>query len=285
MSIDPFRPREILHSLNIVPKKYLGQNFIIDKNIASRLISEASLDDECIVLEVGPGLGALTSLLVEKAKLVHAVEIDQTFFNFLKENTSSIQNLNLIYGDIIKIETPSHDKVVSNIPYTITGPLISKLLFKENPPELYLIIEKAIADRIIAAPNSKPYSRLSVSVNTFAKPTIIMKVQSRSFYPAPKIDLAMIKLVPHEKLDVFLLDANNREIYLNLLRGVFPYKNKDSINALFLYLKNNRLSKNDVAQFLKEKQKSKKIRNLTKLDFLEIAEKLKLSEKLNSNSE
>ncbi len=283
-NMDPFKPNIIFKKLNIVPKKRLGQNFLTDKNIASRLITEADLSkNHDIVLEIGPGVGALTFLLTENAKVVYAVEYDINLFNFLMKYTSKIENLKLIHADFLKIEVPFYNKVISNIPYTMTGPIISKILMMDKIPELYLIIEKALANRIIAKPSDKNYSRLSVSVNTFVKPTIIKEVKAHCFYPIPKIKLSMIKFIPHQKIDKFLQDEQNRKLYLDLLRGIFPYKNKNISKALFLYLRIFKIGRNEINNIIEDYQKEKKVRTFTKEDLIKIAKSIKLKELWDKN--
>lgn len=277
LGIYPFKPNLILKKLHIIPKKRLGQNFLTDKNTANRLISEAKLfrnHDE--VLEIGAGLGALTFLLVQNAKKVYAIEYDIKLYNFLKEYTSNIENLDLIYGNFLKIEIPFYNKVVSNIPYTMTGPIISKFFLMEEIPEIYMIIEESLAKRIVAKPNDKNYSRLSVSVNTFVKPTIIKEVPPHCFYPVPKIKLSMIKLIPHQKIDKFFKDKNNRKLYLDLLRGIFPYKNKNISKALYLYLRIFKVGRNEIYNLLEGNQKEKKVRAFSKDDLIKIAKLIKL---------
>ncbi len=276
---DPFKPEMILKRLNLIPKKRLGQNFLTDKNTANRLILEAKLSknhDE--ILEIGAGLGGLTFILIQNAKKVHAVEYDFKLYNFLKKFVSNKENLNLIHGDFLKIKIPFYNKVVSNIPYTMTGPIISKILMMEEIPEAYMIIEESLSKRIVAKPNDKNYSRLSVSVNTFVKPTIIKEVPPHCFYPVPKIKLSMIKLIPHHKIDIFLKDKNNRKIYLDLLRGIFPYKNKNISKALYLYLRIFKVGRNEIYNLLEGNQKEKKVRAFSKDDLLKIAKLIKLKE-------
>ena len=221
-------------------------------------------------------MGALTFLLVQNAKKVYAIEYDIKLYNFLKEYTSNIENLDLIYGNFLKIEIPPHNKVVSNIPYTMTGPIISKFFLMEEIPEVYIIIEESLAKRIVAKPNDKNYSRLSVSVNTFVKPTIIKEVPPHCFYPVPKIKLSMIKLIPHQNIDIFLKDKNNRKLYLDLLRGIFPYKNKNISKALYLYLRIFKVGRNEIYNLLEGNQKEKKVRAFSKDDLIKIAKLIKL---------
>lgn len=221
-------------------------------------------------------MGALTFLLIQNAKKVYAIEYDIKLYNFLKEYTSNIENLDLIYGNFLKIEIPFYNKVVSNIPYTMTGPIISKICMMEEIPEAYMIIEESLAKRIVAKPNDKNYSRLSVSVNTFAKPTIIKEVPPHCFFPVPKIKLSMIKLIPHQKIDIFLKDKNNRKLYLDLLRGIFPYKNKNISKALYLYLRIFKVGRNEIYNLLEGNQKEKKVRAFSKDDLIKIAKLIKL---------
>ena len=138
----------ILKQLKIHPSKHLGQNFLIDKNIVKKISSISEISQKDIILEVGPGLGALTEELVELAKKIYAIEIDHRLYSYLDDKFSIYDNLEIIHGDILKIEIPNHTKVVSNIPYTITGPILDKLFFRIDSPIGILTIEKSISDRI-----------------------------------------------------------------------------------------------------------------------------------------
>ena len=119
----------ILKQLNIYPTKQLGQNFLIDKNTVNKIISVAEVSENDVILEIGPGLGALTEELAVLSKKVYAIEIDHRLCSFLNEKFSKYDNVEIIHGDILKIENPIHDKVVSNIPYTITGPIFEKIFY------------------------------------------------------------------------------------------------------------------------------------------------------------
>ncbi len=265
----------ILKELNFVPTKHLGQNFLVDNTTRDIIINQAQVSKNDTILEVGPGLGALTEKLVENAKMVYAIEIDSLLSTFLKSKFSNYDNLKIINGDILKINTPDHNKVVSNLPYTITGPILEKIFFKENPPQGILTIEKAIADRIFFQNNYKNFSRITISVNTFMNPIEKVKISRNSFYPTPNIDLSLINLSPKIKIDNFLIDSEKRSFYLKFLGGILPYKNKNLANALELYVKKKLyldLNKKDIFNILQQNHiENNKVYSYNIDDFLKIS--------------
>lgn len=265
----------ILKELNFVPTKHLGQNFLVDNTTRDIIINQAQVSKNDTILEVGPGLGALTEKLVENAKMVYAIEIDSFLSTFLKSKFSNYDNLKIINGDILKINTPDHNKVVSNLPYTITGPILEKIFFKENPPQGILTIEKAIADRIFFQNNYKNFSRITISVNTFMNPIEKVKISRNSFYPTPNIDLSLINLSPKIKIDNFLIDSEKRSFYLKFLGGILPYKNKNLANALELYVKKKLyldLNKKDIFNILQQNHiENNKVYSYNIDDFLKIS--------------
>ena len=265
----------ILDQLNIKPRKHLGQNFIVDTNIKKKIVNISNISNEDIILEIGPGLGGITELLIEKAKKVIAVEIDSVLSNYLLEKFSVYDNIEFISGNILEIEIPFHNKVVSNIPYKITGPILEKIFFKKNAPYGILTIEKSIATRIYSFNNYRNFSRISVGMNSFMQPLLNINVSRNSFYPIPKIDLALIKIIPKENLDPFLHRKASRDFYLKFIAGIMPYKNKNIVNALYFFFKvNKKLSytKERIFKVLKENNfEDKKIFNLTIDDFIELS--------------
>ena len=263
--------QEILNQLKIIPKKKLGQNFLIDNNIANKFIIESNLsNDEDIVLEIGPGLGALTELLVKKAKKVYAVEIESEFCSFLSEKFSNCKNLEIIHGDILEIELPLHyNKVISNIPYSITGPLLEKVFYKGKPAFGVLTVDKKIGERMFITKSHQNFSRISVTLNSFMEPIKKYNISHNCFYPIPNIDLLMVVLKPKEKVNEFLLDAKNVDYYLRFVAGIMPYKNKNLINALKLYLKKD---KEELMQKLQGTNfKNDKLFNLEIDDFINLS--------------
>jgi 16S rRNA (adenine1518-N6/adenine1519-N6)-dimethyltransferase len=195
--------KEIFEKNNIKPNKILGQNFLIDKNILDKIIKASDLKPTDIVLEVGPGIGTLTQELAKKTKKVFSVEKDQLMLSVLKETLKDYKNIKLINQDILKFEISDlfknskikNYKIISNIPYYLTSPLIRKFLESENQPkEIILMIQKEVAQRICS--NPPKMSLLSVSVQFYAEPKIISYVSKNCFWPAPKIDSAIIKITP-----------------------------------------------------------------------------------------
>ena len=245
----------LLRQLKLRPKKRLGQNFMIDQNIIDKIISLSDLSKEDLILEIGPGLGALTEKLAEKVKKVYAIEIDSHLFSYLKQRFSKYDNIEIINGDILKIHIPLHNKVVSNIPYTITGPIIEKVFFKKKPPQGIITIEKNIAERIFLTKKYKKFSRITIGFNSFMKPIFKTTISRTCFYPIPKIEISLIKVDPKEKINPFFLDNSSIEYYLKFIAGIMPYKNKNIVNALALSFKtnfNNLLNKNDILRVLQE---------------------------------
>lgn len=231
----------ILNQLEIKPKKHLGQNFLTNQNILEKIINLSNISREDVILEVGPGLGALTESLKEKAKKVYAVEIDPILSKYLSEKFSIYNNIEIINGDILQVDIPSHNKVVSNIPYNITGPILEKVFFKNNPPQGILTIEKSIANRVFLSGNYKTFSRISISLNSFMNPVVKYSIPRNSFYPIPKIDLSLIKIIPKESLNQMFLIEESVQFFLEFIAGIMPYKNKNIVNALHLFFK----AKND----------------------------------------
>jgi 16S rRNA (adenine1518-N6/adenine1519-N6)-dimethyltransferase len=223
--------------LNLTPKKHLGQHFLIKQGTAEKILNLSEISKDDVVLEVGAGLGALTEHLINKAKKVYAYEIDPHLFGFLKDKFSEAPHLNLRNQDILESELPYHDKVVSNPPYSITGPLMEKLFFNATPPVGILLIEYQLAKRIFSKGEYKDFSRLSVTVNSFVEPVKKMKISQNAFYPRPQIKLTLIKVKPKEEIHSFLKTPETRQFFLDFIKGIFPYKNKNLPNAVELFLK------------------------------------------------
>lgn len=265
----------ILNQLRVRPDKRLGQNFLIDNNIIEKIITRSELLKDDIILEIGPGLGALTEKLVEKAKRVYAIEIDPRLCSYLENEFSKYNNIEIINADILNADVPIHNKVVSNIPYSITGPIFEKIFYNSNPPEGIMIIEKKIADRIFYDGNYENYSRITIGFNAFMKPKERFLVSRNCFFPAPNIDLSLIKVSPREEINQFLLNDDNKHFFLKFIAGVMPYKNKNLLNALELFLKNNRiinLNKDRINQILQANNyKNDKVFNLKIDDFIELS--------------
>jgi 16S rRNA (adenine1518-N6/adenine1519-N6)-dimethyltransferase len=191
--------KNILQKFNAKPKKYLGQNFLIDKNILNKIIESSDISPKDTVLEVGPGTGILTRELAKKAGKIIAVEKDKSMCKILENELKDFKNTEIINADILKINLslPPSYKVIANIPYYLTSAVIRKFLELENQPtELILMIQKEVAKRICETPPKM--SLLAVSVQFYATPKIIFNVSKNSFWPVPKVDSVVIKITPHK---------------------------------------------------------------------------------------
>jgi 16S rRNA (adenine1518-N6/adenine1519-N6)-dimethyltransferase len=206
-------PRNILNRYKIRPSKGLGQNFLIDKNALKKIIEAAGIKPSDVIIEIGPGLGVLTQALAKQAKTVIAIEKDPKMCEILKENLKDYNNIKIINADILKTRLacepqPRRErssstgvenykiknyKVVANLPYYITSPVIRKFLEADNPPKLMvLMVQKEVAQRICGKPPRM--SLLAVSVQFYANPEIIGYVKKQSFWPQPKVDSAILKI-------------------------------------------------------------------------------------------
>ncbi|MDO8470980.1 MAG: 16S rRNA (adenine(1518)-N(6)/adenine(1519)-N(6))-dimethyltransferase RsmA [bacterium] len=190
------RIKETLKNKGLTPQKRLSQNFLVSQGPIVQLIKAADLQKEDTVIEIGPGLGVLTKELAEKAKKVLAIEKDRGLARSLKEELADLRNVEILEGDILKTPIPFKDyKVVSNLPFSITGPVLRKFLGESPRPRiLALLIQKEVAQRICAKPPHM--SILALSVQFYADSTIHSYVKSGAFWPRPKVDSAIIRIIP-----------------------------------------------------------------------------------------
>lgn len=232
----PKTVRDIMDTYGFAFKKSLGQNFLIDKNFVDKIVDAAEIEGEN-VLEIGPGIGTISYEMAKKAKKVVVVEIDQSLIPILDENLGEFDNVTIINEDILKIdlskliedEFAGEDfKVVSNLPYYITTPII-ELLISNNLPvtDMTIMVQKEVADRMVADESSKDYSSLSVFVKFFSDAKIIIKLPKSVFMPQPKIDSAILKL------DLRVYDENvDQDLLFKLVRAGFNKRRKTILNSL-----------------------------------------------------
>jgi len=237
----PSTIKELLSKYETRPSKGLGQNFLIDKNILEKIITASDIKSADTVLEVGPGIGTLTQELAKKAEKVIAVEKDETMVKILAETLADFKNVEVISGDILefdnskfirnsKFETQNY-KVVANIPYYLTSPLIRQFLEAENKPDfMVLMMQKEVAQRICS--KAGDMSLLAVSVQFYAEPKIISYVSKNCFYPAPKIDSAIIKITPN-KIPVPV----DPELFFKIVKAGFSQPRKQLAGNLSAKLK------------------------------------------------
>jgi len=228
----------------IKPLKRLGQNFLIDKNVVKKVIKAAELHSKDIVLEVGPGIGALTKEIAKKAGKVIAVEKDPRMVKILIENLKEFKNIEIINKDILKnyeLRIMNYEyKIVANLPFYITAPVIRKFLESKYPPEeMVLIVQKEVAQRICSKPPKM--NILAVSVQFYAKPKIISYISKKSFWPSPKVDSAIIKIVPQKKYKDIDID-----LFFKVVKAGFAHPRKQLANNLTNGLKLNKQEVNDL---------------------------------------
>ncbi len=230
---------EILQKYHISLQKKFGQNFLIDKNILEKIVDAAHVTANDCVLEIGPGIGTMTQYLAERAKNVIAVEVDKNLIPVLQDTLSSYNNVTIINQDILKTDLhriiEEHGggrpvKVAANLPYYITTPIIMALF--ENHIALQnitIMVQKEVADRMQAEPGTKNYGALSLAVQYYAKPEIIVKVPASCFIPKPNVDSTVIRLTKYEKPPVAVWD----EAYLfAVIRASFNQRRKTLVNGL-----------------------------------------------------
>ncbi|MHA1485775.1 MAG: 16S rRNA (adenine(1518)-N(6)/adenine(1519)-N(6))-dimethyltransferase RsmA [Promethearchaeota archaeon] len=267
----------ILKQLGIKPNKNLGQNFLINKNTVSKIIFESNIKRTQSILEIGPGLGALTEDLVKNSNQIYAYEIDSVLFSYLSNKFSNNENLKLFNEDILKAKIPSHDIIISNIPYSITGPIFEKVFYKPKPPRGALIIENSIAERLFNRINYKSFSRITVTFNAFMKPVRKFKISRFDFFPVPKIELALVIVEPRKEIDQMLLSDNGRTFFLKFVAGIMPYKNKNIANAVYYFIKNDKnfaYSKQDIEDFLHQNHiKNNKVAHFSVTEIVELSRK------------
>jgi 16S rRNA (adenine1518-N6/adenine1519-N6)-dimethyltransferase len=255
--------KELLAKYETRPSKGLGQNFLIDKNILNKIITASDLKATDVILEVGPGLGTLTQELSKKAKRVIAVEKDKTMIEILKETLFDFKNTQIVQGDILKIENwdliencklkIENYKVIANIPYYLTSPLIRKFLESENPPEeIVLMLQKEVAQRICSKPPDM--SLLAVSVQFYADAKIISNVSKNCFWPAPKIDSAIIKITPRGQTSRPTGGLTSTDLFFKIVKAGFSQPRKQLVNNLagLKDLNGVKLTKDKISEWLLE---------------------------------
>lgn len=245
------RTRQIMDKHRLSFKKSLGQNFIIDVNILKKIIKKAEVDEETIVIEIGPGIGALTEQLAQTAKHVYAFEIDQRFIGVLQQELNPYENITIFNEDILEanLDALIQDvegekiKVVSNLPYYVTTPILMKLLTDELPISSYTVMmQKEVAERMAAKPSTKEYGSLSIAVQFYTTSEIVMSVSPSCFMPQPNVESAILKLTKREQPIVDVLD---RALFFEIVKASFEQRRKTIKNNLGRHFK-ERLGKDEL---------------------------------------
>ena len=211
---------ESLERIGTKPNYHKGQNFLINADIINYQVSQAEITSSDTILEIGGGVGNLTRCLAERAKSVYVIESDNKFAKFLKDDISSSSNVEVIQGDAVKVEFPTFNKCVSNLPYQISSPITFKLLDYEFDSAI-LMYQKEFAQRFFAQVGSKDYSRLTVMINLKAECKYLKTVKPSSFYPSPKIDSSLVSVKKKEKT---VIDKNSD--FDDFITLIFSHKKK-----------------------------------------------------------
>ena len=235
-SIKPkINPKEFFEDINSHPNKNLGQNFIKDLRVIDRIACSAELASDDEVLEIGPGLGALTATLAEQASRVVAVEKDHKLYERLCEMFGSYPNVELIEQDALKTDYDKlykgqKLKVIANLPYSVSSPLLFNLLeARQYFSSMVLMLQQEVGERISAAPGSKTYGSISVMLQAYYDITREFRVSPESFWPKPKVDSVVLKLVPHERSRASIRDE---KLFEKVVRAAFSSRRKMLGNSL-----------------------------------------------------
>lgn len=236
---NPSNTLAIIKKYDFVFQKKYGQNFLIDDNIVEKIVREAGVTKDDFVLEIGPGIGTMTQILAANAREVAAVEIDDNLIPILKETLAEFDNVSVIHNDILKVDIKALAeeknngrpiKVVANLPYYITTPIIMGL-FESGVPidSITIMVQKEVADRMQVGPGTKDYGALSLAVQFYAKPEIVVNVPPTCFIPRPNVGSAVIRLTRHENVPV---DVKDEKLMFKIIRASFNQRRKTLANGL-----------------------------------------------------
>ncbi len=255
---NPQRTIETIKKYQFNFQKKFGQNFLIDAHVISKIINGAQVTKDDFVLEIGPGIGTMTQYLAEAAREVAAVEIDRKLIPILNETLSAYDNVTIINEDILKVDIRALAleknggkpiKVVANLPYYITTPIIMGLFESHVPIDnITVMVQKEVAERMKVGPGSKDYGALSLAVQYYASPYLVANVPANCFIPRPNVDSAVIRLTRHETPAV---SVDNEPLLFNIIRASFNQRRKTLQNGL----KNSNLipaSKEAIADAIRE---------------------------------
>lgn len=235
----PTATKEIINKYSFAFQKKFGQNFLIDTNILENIVGAAEITKDDFVLEIGPGIGTMTQYLCEAAGHVVAVEIDKMLIPILEDTLSEYDNVEVINQDVLKVDIKSLAeeknggkpiKVVANLPYYITTPIIMELFESGVPIEsITIMVQKEVAERMQTGPGSKDYGALSLAVQYYAEVKVMLTVSAQCFMPKPNVDSAVIKLTRHKTPAV---EVRDEKLMFQIIRASFNQRRKTLVNGL-----------------------------------------------------
>ena len=236
---NPKNTIEILNKYKFVFQKKFGQNFLIDEHVLGKIIRSAEITEDDFVVEIGPGIGTLTQYLAASAREVAAIEIDDALIPILEDTLSAYDNVTVIHEDVLKVDLcklaeekngGKPIKVVANLPYYITTPIIMGLFENHVPVEsITIMVQKEVADRMKTGPGSKDYGALSLAVQYYAKPELVANVPPNCFMPRPRVGSAVIRLTRHTEAPV---EAEDEKLMFQMIRASFNQRRKTLVNGL-----------------------------------------------------
>lgn len=263
---NPKKTIEIIQKYNFDFQKKFGQNFLIDGRVLDKIIDAANISKEDFVLEIGPGIGTMTQYLAENAREVMAVEIDKNLIPILEDTLAEYENVSILNEDILKVDIGKIAeernggkpiKVVANLPYYITTPIIMGLFESHVPIEsITVMVQKEVADRMQSGPGTKDYGALSLAVQYYAQPYIVANVPPNCFMPRPKVGSAVIRLTKYQKPEI---DVKNEKLMFQLIRASFNQRRKTLQNGIKNFSELD-FSKEQVVEALEEMGVSSTVR-------------------------
>lgn len=250
--------KEIIEKYGFTFKKSFGQNFLTDTNILNKIVDAADLNEEVGVIEIGPGIGALTEFIARRAKKVVAYEIDPRLIPILAETLAPYENVKVIHQDILKADVATmieeefkdvkHIAVVANLPYYITTPILMGLIEKKLPIDWYVtMMQKEVAQRLSANPGTKDYNALSIAVQYYTEAKIALNVPKTVFIPAPNVDSSVVRLTRRPEPAVLV---ENEDFFLEIVHAAFKQRRKTIQNNLNQHFTD--LTKEQVTELLQE---------------------------------
>lgn len=239
--------RRLLKKYNVTPKKKRGQSFLSSHSIARNIVELAGLSENDDVLEIGGGLGVLTKQIAEKARHVHVIEIDSRLVKALYDALKDFTNVSIIEGNALTLDLPRVNKIVSNLPYSISSEITFRILRELEFEQAILMYQKEFSSRLVASPGTPEYSRLTINVQYYAVVEEILEVPASMFYPVPTVDSTVVRMVPRRKGPF----ARDESVFHWMIGGIYPYPNKNIRKALRIWFRNLKIDKSLSDEVLK----------------------------------
>ncbi|MFW9799216.1 MAG: 16S rRNA (adenine(1518)-N(6)/adenine(1519)-N(6))-dimethyltransferase RsmA [Candidatus Thorarchaeota archaeon] len=224
----------MLQKYSVTPDRRMGQSFLADPSTAREIVEASKLDAKTSVLEIGGGFGVLSEMIARVAKRLHVIEVDPGLVRALRDVLGEFENVEIIHGNALDVNLPKVDRIVSNLPYSISSPITFKLLNEMDFEFAILMYQSEFAERLLAEPGSQDYSRLSIGIQYLAHVDEVLHVPAESFYPIPAVDSKVVRIEPRTD-GTF---AQEKEVFFWVVHGMYSYPNKQVRKALRIWFKN-----------------------------------------------